>query len=39
LEELVVTGSVAAEIAELVELRKGCSNCGLSVQWQRFRGA
>ncbi len=30
LEELVVTGSVAAEIAELVELRKGCSHCGLS---------
>jgi hypothetical protein len=30
LEELVVASNVAAEITELVELRKGCSNCGLS---------
>ncbi len=29
LEELVVASNVAAEISELVELRKGCSNCGL----------
>ena len=29
LEKFVVTGSVATEIVELVELRKGCSNSGL----------
>jgi hypothetical protein len=29
LEEFVITGGVAAEVAELVELRKGCSNCSL----------
>ncbi len=29
LKKFVVTGSVAIEIAELVELRKGCSNSGL----------
>ncbi len=30
LKELIVASYVAAEITELVELRKGCSNCGLS---------
>ncbi len=29
LKEFVVTNSIATEIAELVELRKGCSNSGL----------
>ncbi len=29
LEEFVVANSVATEIAELVELRKGCGNSGL----------
>ena len=30
LKEFIVASYVAAEVAELVELRKGCSNCGLS---------
>ena len=30
LKEFIVASYVAAEVTELVELRKGCSNCGLS---------